>query len=86
MTTVNLVEGFEELLKWNKSVSPQPAPLVLKDDPVAMAMASYRMWVTAGVRWAELENVTVTGDDRVRANDLRKYYAGQMTVDALKKK
>lgn len=84
MTTVNLDEQFEKLLKWNKSVSPQPALLVLKDDPVAMAMSSYRMWATAGVRWAELENVTVTGDDRVQANDLRKYYAGQMTVDALK--
>lgn len=84
MTTTNLYEEFQELLNWDKPEKKASPPLVLKDDPVALAMASYRIWLHTGIRWNDLENTTVLGDDRVHANDLRKYYAGQMTMDALK--
>lgn len=70
---------------WMKAQSKKPPePLVLKDDPVAVALACYRIWLHTGVRWADLDNTTVHEEDRVRASELRKYYAGQMTFDALK--
>lgn len=84
MTTVNLYEDLEGLLGWSEPAKKAPEPLALKDDPVALAMATYRIWLHTGIRWTDLENTTVLGDDRVHADDLRKYYAGQMTMDALK--
>lgn len=87
MTTVTVTTSDDfDFADWLGDTKPKktPEPLVLKDDPVALTMASYRMWHTAGIRWADFEHVLVTDDDRVHANDLRKYYAGQMTVDALK--
>lgn len=84
MTTTDLYEEFQELLNWDKPEKKASPPLVLKDDPVVLSMASYRVWTNTGARWVDLENVTVASDDRVHANDLRKYYAGQMTMDALK--
>ena len=87
MTTVTVTTSDDfDFADWLGDTKPKkaPEPLVLKDDPVVLAMASYRMWHTTGVRWADFENILVTDDDRVHANDLRKYYAGQMTMDALK--
>lgn len=84
MTTVNLYEDLEGLLDWSSPAKKTPEPLVLKDDPVVLAMASYRVWTNTGARWIDFDNVTVASDDRVHANLLKKYYAGQMTMDALK--
>jgi len=67
-----------------KQPKNEPVPLKLPDDPVALACASYRIWLHTGIRWTDLENTTVHNEDRVRADELRKYYAGQMTFDALK--
>jgi hypothetical protein len=69
---------------WMTESKPKPTPLVLPDDPVALALACYRIWLHTGVRWSDLENTTVHDEDRDRASELRKYYAGQMTFDALK--
>lgn len=73
---------FDAWMKNNPKKPPEP--LVLKDDPVTLAMASYRIWTETGARWSDLADVTVTSDDRVSAEVLRKYYARQMTIDALK--
>lgn len=84
MTTVNLYEDLEGLLDWSSPAKKASPPLELKDDPVVLAMASYRIWLHTGIRWTDLENTTVISDDRVHASVLKKYYAGQMTMDALK--
>jgi len=87
MTTVNIIEASDtfDFDAWMaKQPKKEPIPLVLPDDPVALAMASYRIWLHTGIRWTDLENTTVQDEDRIRASELRKYYAGQMTFAALK--
>ena len=86
MITVNVTANDDfDFADWLKDTPKKaPEPLVLKDDPVALSMASYRVWTETGARWCNLEDVTVTSNDRVSAEMLRKYYAGQMTFDALK--
>jgi hypothetical protein len=87
MTTVNIIESNDEFDfgAWLANrPKPESVPLKLPDDPVALAMASYRIWLHTGIRWTDLENTTAQDEDRVRANELRKYYAGQMTFAALK--
>ena len=87
MTTVTVTTAddfdFDAWLDDAKS-KKAPEPLELREDPVAHAMASYRNWITTGVRWADFENILVHDEDRVKAGELRRYYAGQMTFDALK--
>jgi len=62
------------------------APLVLPDDPIALAFASYRVWKNTGVRWADLEKCPVFDEDRVDAENFRNYYRGRITWSLLKSK
>jgi hypothetical protein len=73
---------FADWLKENPKKPPEP--ISYKHDPVALAMASYRFWETTGHRWKDLEDLVPLEEDLVRAQELRAYYAGQMTFDALK--
>ena len=61
-----------------------PEPIVFNTDPVALACASYRLWQQGGSRWADLEFVKTEQQDHDAADNLRKYYAGQMTFSAIK--
>lgn len=86
MTTMNVtvVDDFN-LDDWLKEPpTPAPEPMVFKQDPVALTMASYRIWLHTGIRWTDLDSVSLMEEDHARAHELRKYYAGQMTFDALK--
>jgi hypothetical protein len=84
MTTMNVtvVDDFN-LDDWLKQTHKLEL-LEFKHDPVALAIASYRIWRDTGIRWTDLENTTPLEEDVHRAQQLRKYYAGQMTFDALK--
>lgn len=60
-------------------------PIIFKDDPVAMACASYRAWKeNFANRWLDLEAVVVQPQDRAKAEELKKYYRGRMTFQALR--
>lgn len=59
-------------------------PLVFKEDPVALAFASYRIWKTTGARWSELETCSATNEDHAQAEQFRKYYRGRLTWSILK--
>lgn len=67
-----------------EATKPKPVPVVYKYDPVALAMASYRIWNTTGMRWVDFDDLVPLEEDIARATELRAYYAGQMTFDALK--
>ena len=86
MTTVNIVEASDDFdfNTWMAEPKKAPEPMVYKHDPVALAVASYRIWVTTGVRWTDFEYLFPLEEDIVRAAELRAYYAGQMTFAALK--
>lgn len=84
MTSVNLYEDLEELLDWTRPEKTPSPPISLHDDPVALSCTSYRVWKSGGQRWMEFEHARPEVQDRAMAGNLRKYYAGQMTVDALK--
>ena len=68
-------------------------PLVFKDDPIAMACASYRLSDNlrlssqqGGFPWLDLHAVIVEPQDRATAADIRRYYADRLLMTALKSK
>lgn len=74
-------EWLEELTKAEKKSAE---PITFKDDPVAMACASYRAWKeNFANRWLDLEAVVVQPQDREKAEALKKYYRTKMTWQAL---
>lgn len=68
-----------------KNQQKEQEPIHFKDDPVAMACAGYRAWKTNFInRWADLDAVVVQPEDRVTASELKAYYRGRMTFQALR--
>lgn len=77
------------LLDWDdllQSGVTAESPVVFKDDPVAMACASYRLSQEGGFAWLDLHAVTVEPRDREVAADIRRYYADRLLMTALKSK
>jgi len=73
---------FQELLDGTVVV---PEPLAeFKDDPVALACASYRYYcANSEDRWRNFDLVEVTDEDRAKAEDIRRYYSHKLTFEAL---
>jgi len=59
------------------------APLMI-DNPIAAACASYRFGKETGIRWTRLSDAKITDQDRTKAQELKNYYIGKLTVQALK--
>lgn len=76
-----LIKAFDHL-----KLETKPSPIVFKDDPVAMACASHRLWLAGGTRWIELEEAKITEEDRVKSAEIRKYYADRILITMLKNK
>lgn len=74
----------QELFNLLNSIPPKK--LILHDDPVALAVASYEHWKTTGHRWAALEDMTATEDQRRTAQALKAYYRERMVFESLKTK
>lgn len=74
-------EWLEEL---TRAEQREREPISFKDDPIAMACASYRAWrVNFANRWLELGAVVVQPEDREKAAALKTYYRSRMTWQAL---
>jgi len=75
-------------INWNTFLAsvdePPEGPIVFKDDPIAMACASYRLGQQGGSAWLNLHEVIVESQDRATATDIRKYYADRLLVTVLK--
>ena len=66
--------------------APEP-DMVFADDPVALAWAAYRVYLANPAnRWADFDDVEVTEQDRVQAQEIRSYYTGRILMDAMKSK
>jgi len=79
--TLNLSNVIDQWLVYeDKSFS---APLMI-DDPIAAACASYRFGKETGIRWTRLSDAKITDHDRTAAQELKNYYIGKLTVQALK--
>ena len=59
--------------------------LSFPDDPLALAVASYRHWCAGGGRWADLNDMQASEDDRRVAEQLKSYYRERLVFEALKK-
>lgn len=53
------------------------------DDPIAAAYGSYNHWLRGGSRWMDIREVRISEQDRQQAHELRKYYTGRLTMQAL---
>jgi len=84
LTVLAVGEEFDFATWMKEQPKKELVLLKLPEDPVALACASYRIWLQTNVRWTDLETTLVTAQDRIRASELRKYYAGRMTFDVLK--
>lgn len=62
--------------------TPEP-DMVFDQDPVALACASYRAFLETSIRWTELNDVTVTDQDREQAEVIRKYYSDRILMAAV---
>jgi hypothetical protein len=82
MTTQDLT------IDWNdfKAVFKSPETnIAFAEDPVALAWASYRVYLDNPVmRWAAFDTVTVTDQDRAKAQEIRSYYTGRILMGAIK--
>lgn len=81
---------LDEIEEWKTDLTKfeikQSQPMVFKDDPVAQAWASYRRWKDGGSRWVDLEEVTVTEEDRAKSAEIRSYYADRILITMLRNK
>ena len=76
------LEDFEEGIK---GLPLKSKILTFKEDPIALACASYRIWRENPVRrWTDLDTVVVWQDDIEQAQALRKYYRERLVITALK--
>lgn len=69
----NILDEFED---FERRITPKTPKLVsLKDDPVVLACAAYRMYQeNPRDRWIDFDNVVVWQDDREEAERLKSYY------------
>jgi hypothetical protein len=59
--------------------------ITFAEDPVALAWASYRVYLdNPAMRWAAFDTVTVTNQDRAKAQEIRSYYTGRILMGAIK--
>ena len=79
--TLDWTADFESVVK-----APEP-DMTFADDPVALAWAAYRVYLANPAnRWADFDDVEVTDQDRVQAQEIRSYYTGRILMDAMKSK
>lgn len=67
-----------------KVASKEPRLFEFDDDPIAAACGSRNNWLRGGNRWMSLSDVRITEQDRQEANELRRYYIGRLTIQALR--
>jgi hypothetical protein len=74
-------ENFETRLMKD----PPPKLIALKDDPVVLACAAYRMYQeNQRLRWLDFDQVVVWGEDREQAERLKAYYKNQFVETTFK--
>ena len=84
--TNSLIDSWLEEFEDTKPGQPlKKRVLTFKEDPIALACASYRIWKeTPARRWTDLDTVVVWQDDIEQAQALRKYYRERLVMSALK--
>jgi len=82
MTTQDLTIDWDDF----KAVFKSPeSNIAFSEDPVALACASYRVYLDNPVmRWADFDTVTVTDQDRAKAQEIRSYYTGRILLGTIK--
>jgi hypothetical protein len=61
-------------------------PVVVRDDPFALSVASWRKAVESkyAIRWMTLSECRATDTDRIRAAEMKKFYQDKIAIRALK--
>jgi hypothetical protein len=76
-TVTSMADFFEEMEGRDQRL------FEFDDDPIAAAYGSYDNWLRGGNRWMDLKQVRISQQDRDNADQLRKYYSGRLTMQAL---
>lgn len=86
MTTQDLTLDWDDFKAVFKTPDPEP-DMVFADDPVALAWAAYRVYLTnPALRWVDFADVEITAEDREKAQEIRSYYTGRILMDTMKSK
>ena len=81
----NILDEFEDFESRLSGSPPIKKVITFKQDPIACACASYRVWKeTPARRWEDIDNVVVWQDDIEQAQALRTYYRERLVISALK--
>jgi hypothetical protein len=81
----NILDEFEDFESRLSGNPPTKKVITFKQDPIACACASYRVWKeTPARRWEDIDNVVVWQDDIEQAQALRTYYRERLVMSALK--
>ncbi len=80
----NILDEFEDF-ETRLTKEPPPKLITLKDDPVTLACAAYRMYQeNARHRWMDFDQVVVWQDDREEAERLKAYYRNRFVETTFK--
>ena len=70
---------------YRSGATPTPPKATFHDDPLALSFASYKLWkINPANRWATLETVKATQEDRETAVQARQYYNHKFMMRMLK--
>lgn len=84
MPDLQIVTDLEFLELSKDSADSNSCRIGFNDDPIVLACASYRFWREGGHRWAALESVVPTAQDRQQAELVRSYYRARITFERLR--
>ena len=61
-----------------------PEVVEFNDDPVALSCASYEIYLkNPGARWFDIRRVEATEEDRLKAQEIRRYYRDRIMMQSL---
>ena len=85
---MNIKSTLEDIFKDFANVDAvkkkPPEVVEFQDDPVALAWGSYQIYLkNKGQRWTDLKQVIATEEDRLMAQEIRRYYRDRIMLQTL---
>ena len=79
-----LEDIFKDFANVNAVKKKPPEVVEFQDDPVALAWGSYQIYLkNKGHRWTDLTQVIATEEDRLMAQEIRRYYRDKIMLQTL---
>ena len=79
-----LEDIFKDFANVDAVKKKPPEVVEFQDDPVALAWGSYQIYLkNKGQRWTDLKQVIATEEDRLMAQEIRRYYRDKIMLQTL---